>query len=94
MVEIAIATTPLAQSTPAFTNSSTSHYNEVVFLREMTATLERVKEARARRERVEEESDVESMWAWMSGVEMFSLVCVVLVQLALFEKFLLPTSVV
>jgi hypothetical protein len=34
------------------------------------------------------------MWAWMSGCEMLSLAGFVLVQLALFEKMVLPASII
>ena len=43
---------------------------------------------------IENDSNVSDMWAWMSGVEMFSLVLLVLVQLAYFEKISLPSSIV
>ena len=48
-----------------------------------------------RRELVDlEESNVPSMWAWMSGLEMVSLLVFVLVQLTFFEKLMTPVSII
>lgn len=49
MVEIAIASQINTPLMPVFNNKSNSHYNEVVFLKEMSATLEKVKQARTNR---------------------------------------------
>ena len=58
-------------------------------LREMSRTLAIAKRARVVRERRLKEMEVADMWAWMSGVEMVSLLGFLLVQLTLFEKFIL-----
>ena len=48
-----------------------------------------------RRELVDlEESNVPSMWAWMSGLEIVSLLVFVLVQLTFFEKLMTPVSII
>jgi hypothetical protein len=69
------------------------HKEEVEVLREMSRTLEKAKLARSVREG-KKEKEVADMWAWMSGVEMVSLLGFLLAQLALFEKFMLPRSVI
>lgn len=47
---------------------------------------------RSMHEDVEEEA--ESVWAWMSGIEMVSLLTFVGLQIFLFERFSLPSSVI
>ena len=55
----------------------------------MSRTLAIAKRARVVRESRLKEMEVADMWAWMSGVEMVSLLGFLLVQLTLFEKFIL-----
>lgn len=40
------------------------------------------------------EKEAESVWAWMSGIEMVSLLTFVGLQIFLFERFSLPSSVI
>lgn len=60
----------------------------------MADTLELIKAVRSRRDQRDSKSKVSEIWAWMSGIEMLSLLGVVLVQLSLFERFMMPSSVV
>ena len=52
----------------------------------MSSALAKVKEARVKSEseRGRDESRFPEMWAWMSGLEMMSLLGVLIIQLALF----------
>ena len=82
LVEIAISTHQLSEKTP-FSYSVKNHTQEVKILEEMSQVLEKVKMSRLMKKEQTDE-DVQSIWAWMSGMEMLCLALFVLVQLASF----------
>lgn len=64
-------------------------------LEEMRANLELAQMRWAERtHHIEKEEQADSIWAWMSGIEMISLLAFVGVQIFLFERFSLASSVV
>jgi uncharacterized membrane protein len=61
----------------------------------MRANLEQAQTRWAERSHHDDkEEEADSIWAWMSGIEMISLLTFVGVQIFLFERFSLPSSVI